>query len=127
MNELESDNIQVNVQTAYIEEQSSPDNDRYVFAYTINIQNQGQRTARLLNRHWVITDANGKIQEVRGEGVVGEQPKLHPGESFEYTSGAILETPVGDMEGEYEMIADNGEHFLAPIDAFSLSIPNIRH
>lgn len=127
MNELESDNIQVDVQTAYIEEQSSPDNDRYVFAYTINIQNQGQRTARLLNRHWVITDANGKIQEVRGEGVVGEQPKLHPGESFEYTSGAILETPVGAMEGEYEMIAENGEHFLAPVDAFSLSIPNIRH
>ena len=127
MNDLQNDNIQVEVQTAYIEDQSSPDNDRYVFAYTINIQNHGQRTAQLLNRHWVITDANGKIQEVRGEGVIGEQPKLRPGESFEYTSGAILETPVGAMEGEYEMVADSGEHFLALINAFSLSIPNIRH
>ncbi|MGV6825781.1 MAG: Co2+/Mg2+ efflux protein ApaG [bacterium] len=122
-----TDDIRVDVRTAYIEDQSNPDDDRYVFAYTINIKNIGDRAARLLNRHWVITDSNGKVEEVRGEGVVGEQPHLQPGESFEYTSGAILETPVGAMEGEYEMIAENGDHFLAPIQAFSLSIPNIRH
>ena len=92
-----------------------------------SISNNGGVPAKLLNRHWIITDANGKIQEVRGEGVVGEQPYLRPGEAFRYTSGAVIQTPVGSMEGEYEMIADNGECFLAPIAPFSLSMPRAVH
>ena len=119
--------VTVDVQTQYIEEQSNPDSDRYVFAYTVTIENHGQRAATLLNRHWLITDANGKIQEVRGEGVVGEQPLLAPGDQYQYTSGTILETPVGAMQGEYEMIDDDGRHFLAPIEPFSLSVPGLVH
>lgn len=116
-------NIEVGVETAYISEQSDPAQDRFVFAYTITISNQGEAPAKLLNRHWVITDANGKVQEVRGPGVVGEQPYLKPGEQFRYTSGTVLETPVGSMEGEYEMVNDEGDHFLAPIAPFSLAGP----
>jgi ApaG protein len=119
--------IDIGVETAYIPEQSNPQDDRYVFAYTITIANAGQSPAKLLNRHWVITDANGKIQEVRGEGVVGEQPYLRPGEAFRYTSGTVLETPVGSMEGEYEMVDDEGDRFLAPIAPFSLSMPRAVH
>lgn len=124
----ETDNlIDIGVETTYIEEQSDPDSDRYVFAYTITISNAGEMPAKLLTRHWLITDSNGKIQEVRGEGVVGEQPHLAPGEKFQYTSGTVLETPVGVMEGEYEMVNDDGQTFLAPIDRFSLSIPRTLH
>jgi len=119
--------ISVSAQSAYIREQSQPDQERYVFAYTITIQNTGFSAARLLNRHWIITDANGKVQEVRGEGVVGEQPHLGPGESFRYTSGTILETPVGSMHGSYEMIADDGTRFEARIDPFSLAMPMRLH
>jgi len=119
--------IRISVQTAYLPEQSEPDAERFVFSYTITIRNDGAVSARLLNRHWVITDANGEVQEVRGEGVVGEQPHLRPGESFRYTSGTVLATPVGSMEGEYEMVADDGEHFLAPIAPFSLSVPRTLH
>jgi ApaG protein len=119
--------INISVQTAYLPEQSEPDAERFVFSYTITIRNDGGGPARLLNRHWVITDANGEVQEVRGEGVVGEQPYLRPGESFRYTSGTVLATPVGSMEGEYEMVADSGERFLAPIAAFSLSVPRTLH
>jgi ApaG protein len=119
----EQHRIHVGVETAYITEQSDPDQDRFVFAYTITISNQGAAPAKLLNRHWVITDANGKVQEVRGPGVVGEQPHLKPGEEFRYTSGTVLETPVGSMEGEYEMVDDHGDHFLAPIAPFSLAGP----
>jgi ApaG protein len=119
--------IDIGVESTYVPDQSDPDSDRYVFAYTITIANAGTVPAKLLNRHWVITDANGKIQEVRGEGVVGEQPYLRPGEAFRYTSGTVLETPVGSMEGDYEMIGDDGEHFLAPIAPFSLSIPKVVH
>lgn len=119
--------IAIGVETSYIAEQSDPDTERFVFAYTITISNTGGTPAKLLNRHWIITDANGKIQEVRGEGVVGEQPYLRPGEAFRYTSGAVIETPVGSMEGEYEMIGDDGEHFLAPIAPFSLSMPHSVH
>ena len=97
--------IQVAARAFYLEQQSNPDQDRYVFAYTIVIQNQGTIPAKLLSRHWLITDANGKIEEVRGEGVVGEQPYLRPGEGFQYTSGAILETSVGSMTGSYQMLA----------------------
>jgi ApaG protein len=119
--------IDIGVETTYIAEQSDPQDDRYVFAYTITIANAGDSPAKLLNRHWVITDANGKIQEVRGEGVVGEQPYLRPGEAFRYTSGTVLETPVGSMEGEYEMVNDDGSRFLAPIPPFSLSMPRAVH
>ena len=127
MSEIDNAQIDIDVVTDYISEQSDPTVDRYVFAYTITINNRGAIPAKLLNRHWLITDANGKVQEVRGEGVVGEQPHLNPGEYFEYTSGAVLETPVGVMEGEYEMVTDEGDTFLAPIDRFSLAIPRTLH
>ena len=127
MNEPDTHKIQVGVETTYIDDQSDPGADRYVFAYTITISNTGKEPAKLLNRHWLITDANGKIQEVRGEGVVGEQPYLRPGEVFRYTSGTVIETPVGTMEGEYEMQADDGQSFLAPVDRFSLAIPRVLH
>jgi ApaG protein len=119
--------ISVRAQSVYILEQSQPDKDRYAFAYTITLQNTGQTAARLLDRHWVITDANGRVQEVRGDGVVGEQPHLEPGESFRYTSGTLLETPVGSMHGSYGMIADDGTRFTAPIEPFSLSTPMRLH
>lgn len=119
--------IRVEVSTDYVDEQSKPDEDRYVFSYTITIRNEGAIAAKLLNRHWVITDSNGKVQEVRGAGVVGEQPHLEPGEGFRYSSGAILETPVGTMQGSYEMVADDGEKFLAPIKPFRLAIPGLLH
>lgn len=127
MSEQDPHRIEVGVETSYIDEQSDPDEHRYVFAYTITISNAGSAAAKLLNRHWLITDSNGKIQEVRGEGVVGEQPYLRPGEVFRYTSGTVLETPVGTMEGEYEMVDDDGRSFLAPIDRFSLAIPRVLH
>jgi ApaG protein len=113
--------IRVHVATQYVDEQSEPSIDRYVFAYTITIENLGDIAAQLISRHWIITDANGKVQEVRGKGVVGEQPYLKPGESFRYTSGTVLETPVGSMHGSYEMVADDGTRFDADIPAFSLA------
>ena len=116
--------INIDVETAFVDAQSSPEQDRYVFAYTITIRNAGTTAARLLSRHWVITDANGNTQEVHGEGVVGEQPFLRPGEDFRYTSGTSLETPVGSMHGSYQMRTEMGEYFDAPIPAFSLAIPN---
>ncbi|MFY2764071.1 Co2+/Mg2+ efflux protein ApaG [Arenimonas sp. MALMAid1274] len=119
--------IEVIVATRFLDDQSIPDDDRYVFAYTIRIHNVGTVPARLINRHWLITDANGKVQEVRGEGVVGEQPWLRPGEHFEYTSGAVLETPLGTMRGSYEMLADDGTTFDAVIDPFTLTIPRTLH
>ncbi|MEI6414843.1 MAG: Co2+/Mg2+ efflux protein ApaG [Pseudomonadota bacterium] len=119
--------IRVLVQTDYIETQSNPEEDRYVFAYTITIQNTGQLSARLIDRHWIITNADGKVQEVRGAGVVGEQPYLRPGEQFRYTSGTILGTPVGSMQGSYGMIGDDGTRFAAEIAPFSLSRPRFLH
>jgi ApaG protein len=123
----EKNKILVEATPHFIEAQSSPDEGRYVFAYTITITNVGLIPAKLLNRHWLITDSNGKIQEVRGEGVIGEQPYLKPGESFRYTSGAMLETPVGTMQGQYTMISDEGVNFNAPIPQFTLSIPRTLH
>lgn len=120
-------NIRVTVDTVYVEDQSDPETDRYVFAYTITIENSGSITARLLNRHWIITDASGQVQEVKGEGVVGEQPILQPGGTFRYTSAAMIETPVGTMTGSYEMVADDGVRFDAEIPAFKLSAPNLLH
>ena len=119
--------IAVDVDTSYIEDQSDPRDNRYVFSYTITIRNEGAVPARLLTRHWIITDANGKVQEVRGEGVVGEQPHLKPGQGFRYSSGAILETPVGAMYGSYQMLADDGQRFDAPIAPFTLAIPYSLH
>jgi ApaG protein len=119
--------IRVEVDTSYLEDQSDPKEHRYVFSYTITIRNEGSVPARLLTRHWIITDSNGKVQEVRGEGVVGEQPYLKPGQGFRYSSGAVLETPVGAMQGSYQMVADDGEQFDAPIAAFRLAMPGLLH
>lgn len=119
--------IAVNISVKFIKEQSEPESKRYIFAYTINILNKGSINAKLLSRHWLITDADGKVQEVRGPGVVGEHPDLKPGESFTYTSGAIIETPVGSMQGSYQMQASNGALFDAEIEAFSLSDPKTLH
>ena len=127
MNKSKQYDIQVAVATRFIDDQSAPDDNRYVFAYTITIRNAGDVPARLLTRHWIITDGNGKEQEVRGDGVIGEQPWMRPGENFQYTSGAILETSVGTMQGSYQMLADDGTHFDAPISAFTLSIPRTLH
>lgn len=113
--------------TSYVEEQSDPDAERYVFAYTITIRNTGQVRAQLLNRHWIITDASGQEQEVKGAGVVGEQPVLDPGEAFQYTSAAMLETPIGSMYGSYEMLAEDGVRFDAKISPFGLSVPQMLH
>jgi ApaG protein len=121
----EPHNIRVEVSTSYLDEQSSPSELRYVFSYTITIRNEGQRAAKLLTRHWIITDANGRVKEVRGEGVVGEQPHLEPGQGFRYSSGAVLETPVGTMEGSYQMVDADGQPFDAPIAPFRLAIPGI--
>jgi ApaG protein len=117
--------IRIEVETAYLDEQSDPKERRFVFSYTITIRNEGPVPARLLARHWVITDANGKVQEVRGDGGVGEQPHVKPGQGFRYSSGAVLETPVGAMHGSYEMVTDDGTRFDAPIAAFRLAMPGI--
>ena len=119
--------IRVEVATSYVDDQSEPEADRYVFSYTITISNHGNVPATLLSRHWVITDANGKVQEVSGDGVVGEQPLLNPGERFRYSSGAVLETPVGAMQGLYRMETDTGASFDAPIEPFTLAVPGLLH
>jgi ApaG protein len=115
--------IQVTVRPRYLVEQSNPDEDHYVWAYSIRIENQGLETVRLRNRYWRITDAQGRVQEVRGPGVVGEQPTLAPGESFEYTSGTPLSTPSGIMLGVYQMETSDGEMFDVAVPAFSLDSP----
>lgn len=119
--------IEIEVQSAYLPDQSDPTAPRYVFAYTVAIHNRGVEAATLLTRRWVITDANGKVREVEGQGVVGEQPCIPPGETHRYSSGAVIETPVGVMEGTYGMIGEDGVSFPAPIPAFRLAIPGIVH
>ena len=119
--------IQVVVQTVYLPEQSRPDSGRYAFAYKIRIVNDGSVPAQLISRHWIITDANGKVTEVKGLGVVGQQPLLAPGQAFEYTSGTEIGTPVGSMRGSYLFVAEDGERFEAPIGQFSLSMPRTLH
>jgi ApaG protein len=119
--------IAISVATRFVDEQSRPSDNRYVFAYTITIQNTGEIGAQLLSRHWIITDGNGKVEEVRGDGVVGEQPQLRPGEEYQYTSGAVLETSVGVMRGSYRLVAEDGTMFDAPIPQFTLSIPRTLH
>jgi len=121
----QQNDIRVDVETAYVPAQSDPGENRFVFSYTITIRNQGVVPAKLLTRHWIITDANGKVQEVRGEGVVGEQPHIKPGEGFRYSSGAVLETPVGAMQGAYSLVNDQGETFDAPIAPFRLAVPGM--
>jgi ApaG protein len=123
----ENHDIAVSVKTTYVSAQSAPESNRFVFAYTVTITNNGSVPARLVTRHWVITDANNKTQEVRGEGVVGQQPYLTPGMSFEYTSGTVLETPVGVMQGSYQMVSDDGTQFDAEIPPFTLSVPRTLH
>jgi ApaG protein len=127
MNEHTDYALEISVATQFLDEQSDPDGERYVFAYTIRIRNLGRLPAQLLDRHWVITDGNGKVEEVRGEGVVGEQPRLEPGEAFTYTSGTVLETAVGSMQGSYHMSGDDGTEFDAPIPPFTLSVPRTLH
>jgi ApaG protein len=117
----------VTVNTQYLEEQSDPDRSHYVFAYVVTIKNTGQVAAQLISRHWIITDANDQVEEVRGLGVVGNQPLLRPGEQFEYTSGSALTTPQGTMKGEYFCVAEDGEQFEAPIPEFVLSLPRTLH
>lgn len=119
--------IRVSVEPSYLADESAPDEERYVFAYTVTIRNTGELGARLLTRHWIITDGNGKSQEVRGEGVVGEQPHLAPGQQYRYTSGTVSETPVATMQGSYQMEADDGTHFEAAIPVFTLSMPHVLH
>ena len=119
--------IQVSARTTFLPEQSDEAAGRYVFAYTITITNVGTVPAKLISRHWIITDANDRVQEVRGLGVVGEQPLLKPQESFEYTSGTSIATVVGTMRGSYQMVADDGHEFEAPIPEFTLSVPRVLH
>ncbi|GIU41561.1 protein ApaG [Shewanella sairae] len=119
--------VRVDVQTEYIETQSSPDEDKYLFSYTITIHNLGEENVTLKSRHWCITDSNGQKSEVQGAGVVGQTPTIAPNSSYEYTSGTVLETPLGVMEGQYTMINPLGEEFKAAIPAFRLSIPGLLH
>lgn len=119
--------VTVTARTAYVPDQSDPDTSRYVFAYTISIKNTGNVSAQLISRHWIITDAENQVQEVRGLGVVGEQPFLKPDESFEYTSGTAIATPVGTMRGTYQMVAEDGVQFDATIPEFTLSMPRVLH
>jgi ApaG protein len=119
--------ITVSAATRYLAEQSDEAAGRYAFAYTITLRNTGEVAAQLISRHWLITDAQGLVQEVRGLGVVGAQPLLHPGETYEYTSGASIATPVGTMRGSYQMVAEDGTRFEAPIPQFTLSVPRVLH
>lgn len=119
--------IEVSARTQYVAEQSNPDGGRYVFAYTITVRNVGTVAAQLISRHWIVTDAEADVQEVRGLGVVGQQPLIKPGESFEYTSGCALNTPVGTMRGSYQMSAEDGTVFSADIAEFTLAMPRVLH
>jgi ApaG protein len=117
--------IRIVVQSAYVPERSDPDEKQWFFAYQVHVSNEGTETAQLVSRHWIITDADGHVEQVKGPGVVGEQPVLRPGESFEYTSACPLATPVGTMQGSYQMVTTSGERFDAVIAPFSLGQPNI--
>ncbi|GAB1459941.1 Co2+/Mg2+ efflux protein ApaG [Thauera sp.] len=127
MSETTPYRVQVTAVAEYVAEQSRPQDDHFVFAYHITVLNIGSVRAQLLARHWVITDGNGKMQEVHGQGVVGEQPVLSPGQAFRYTSGCVLATPVGTMQGSYRMRADDGHEFEAEIPAFMLAVPKALH
>ena len=119
--------IEVFAESFYLPDESDENGSRYLFGYTIRIANRGNVAAKLISRHWIITDSNDRVQEVRGQGVVGKQPRLEPGEEFEYTSSASLDTPVGTMRGSYQMVAEDGTRFDTPIPQFTLSIPRVLH
>ena len=125
MEDTVTEGVQVQVESFYIDSHSIPEEDLYVFAYRIRLKNLSQRTVQLLRRHWIITDSNGKTEEVKGEGVVGEQPVLDPGEEFEYTSGSHLKTEMGTMHGSYQMVNNQGESLEVEIPCFTLSVPGI--
>jgi len=127
MDETPDYTLEIQIATRFVDEESEPEREHYVFAYTIRIRNLGRLPAQLLGRHWIITDGNGKVEEVRGEGVVGQQPRIEPGEQFEYTSGAVLETAVGSMQGSYDMVGDDGTRFDASIPPFTLAAPRTLH
>lgn len=124
---IDSPRVCVQVQSVYVESQSIPEEERYVFAYTVTIRNLGRFDVQLLGRYWLITNSNGRQTEVQGEGVIGEQPIIRPGSEFQYTSGAILETPLGTMEGQYEMVDQQGQPFRTAIPVFRLAIPTLIH
>ncbi|UNG19293.1 Co2+/Mg2+ efflux protein ApaG [Stutzerimonas zhaodongensis] len=119
--------IDVNVRPAYLADQSQPDQNRFAFAYTVTIENKGELPAQLLSRHWIITDGDGQVQEVRGEGVVGEQPVLAPGHRHVYTSATLMASRVGTMQGSYQMLAEDGHRFDATIAPFRLAVPGALH
>ena len=127
MREAKKYSIAVTAHSTFLPDQSDEEEDRYVFAYTIRITNDGSSTARLVSRHWIITDAENQVQEVRGMGVVGEQPVLKPGDTYEYSSSSSIPTAVGTMRGTYQLVADDGTRFEAPIPEFTLSVPRILH
>ena len=124
---IEALTIQVKVKTMYLDEQSQPEKKRFAFAYTITIENNSDQAAQLLSRHWIITDADNSVQEVQGMGVIGQQPRILPGDNYTYSSAAVLATRVGTMEGSYQMQTDNGDTFNVPIPAFSLTCPKSLH
>lgn len=124
---LSQNPIDIKVETHYLDEQSDPDNKRYVFSYFITITNETPEEIQLLSRYWMITDGDQKIQEVEGDGVIGEQPKIEPGKSYSYSSGTVIATEVGSMMGHYKMISESGSHFDAPIPTFTLALPNALH
>lgn len=115
----------VSVETAYLPDQSNPDDKKYAFAYTVTIRNAGSIAAQLISRHWIITDANNHVKEVKGLGVIGAQPLLQPGQQFEYTSGTLLATPIGSMRGTYKIVAEDGTLFDAEIESFTLAVPKV--
>ncbi len=119
--------VDVSVETRFLAEQSQPEQNRFAFAYTITVQNNGELPAKLLSRHWVITDGDGRVEEVRGDGVVGQQPLIQPGQSHTYTSGTVMTTKVGNMQGTYQMLAEDGERFDAVIAPFRLAVPGALH
>lgn len=119
--------IKIKVHTEFVEQESNPKEDKYLFSYTVTIENHGTTSAKLQSRHWVITDANGKKSEIQGSGVVGETPTIAPNTSYKYTSGALLETPVGVMQGCYQMLTEKGDNFKAVIPAFRLAVPGLVH
>ena len=124
---MSAQNIKIKVDTTYLQEASDPSNNKYYFLYTVSIDNIGREGAKLLSRHWVIEDSNGKVQDVKGEGVVGEQPYINPGDQYQYTSGTVIETSLGTMKGSYQMIDDADNYFEAEIPEFVLSVPRVIH
>ena len=125
--QAQSCGVDIKVSTQYLKQQSDPGRAAYAFAYTITITNNREEPVKLLSRHWIITDQNNKVEEVKGAGVVGQQPLIQPGQSYQYSSGAVIHTEIGDMKGTYTMQRSNGEVFAAPIPLFVLAVPHMLH